>query len=167
VLTLNHEGEGALDKRGTLYILAIGVDKYPGLGNTRGILNNESCNLTVSGADARSFVLAIEKRLAPEHDKVVKRLLVNGAGGNDDPTAANILDAVDILKQAEETDTVVLFIAGHGINDGNNYRFLPTNADASRGILRRKYHHNGPGARGCDTVSQRPTVGVHRYQPFG
>jgi hypothetical protein len=27
VLTLNHEGEGALDKRGTLYILAIGVDK--------------------------------------------------------------------------------------------------------------------------------------------
>ena len=28
VLTLNHEGEGPLDKRGTLYILAIGVDKY-------------------------------------------------------------------------------------------------------------------------------------------
>jgi hypothetical protein len=25
--------KGALDKRGTLYILAIGVDKYPGLGN--------------------------------------------------------------------------------------------------------------------------------------
>jgi hypothetical protein len=28
-LVLNHEGDGDLDKRGTLYILAIGVDKYP------------------------------------------------------------------------------------------------------------------------------------------
>jgi hypothetical protein len=41
-------------------------------------------------------------------------VLVNGAGGKDDPTAANILDAVYTLKQAEETDTVVLFIVGHG-----------------------------------------------------
>ena len=35
-LLLNHEGDGDLDKRGTLYILAIGVDKYPGMGNTCG-----------------------------------------------------------------------------------------------------------------------------------
>jgi Caspase domain len=137
VLTLNHDGEGALDKRGTLYILAIGVDKYPRLGNTCGILGDKSCNLTVSGADARSLVAAVEKRLGPAHDKIVNRLLVNGAGGKDDPTAANILDAIDTLKQAEETDTVVLFVAGHGINEGPNYRFLATNAewvgDALRG----------------------------------
>jgi hypothetical protein len=125
VLTLDHEGEGALDKRGTLYILAIGVDKYPGLGNTCGILGNKSCNLTVSGADARALVGAVEKRLGPAHNRIVKRLLVNGAGGKDDPTAANILNAIDLLKQAEETDTVLLFIAGHGFNDGPNYRFLP------------------------------------------
>ena len=31
-VTLNHEGDGDLDKRGTLYILAIGVDQYPRLG---------------------------------------------------------------------------------------------------------------------------------------
>jgi hypothetical protein len=41
VLTLNHESEGALDKRGTLYILAIGVDKYPRLDNTCGSLGEE------------------------------------------------------------------------------------------------------------------------------
>src|SRR5262249_31833364 len=35
-VTLGHEGDGDLDKRGTLYILAIGVDKYPGLGNRCG-----------------------------------------------------------------------------------------------------------------------------------
>jgi hypothetical protein len=68
VLTFNHEGEGALDKRGTLYILAIGVDKYPRLGNTCGPLRNESCDLTVSGADARALVGAVEKRLGPEHE---------------------------------------------------------------------------------------------------
>jgi WD40 repeat protein len=136
VLTLNHEEEGALDKRGTLYILAIGVDKYPGLGNTCGLLGNESCDLAVSGADARALVPAVENRLGPAHDKIVKRLLVNGAGGNDDPTAANILDAIDTLKQAEETDTILVFMAGHGFNDGPDYRFLATNAQAADGILR-------------------------------
>jgi WD40 repeat protein len=136
VLTLNHDGEGALDKRGTLYILAIGVDKYPGLGNSCGLLGNESCNLSVSGADARALVDAVEMRLGPEHDRAVKRLLVNGAGEKDDPTASNILNAIDILKQAEETDTVVMFIAGHGFNDGPNYRFLPTNAEVADGTLR-------------------------------
>jgi WD40 repeat protein len=136
VLTLNHNGEGALDKRGTLYILAIGVDKYPGLGNSCGILGNESCNLSVSGADARALVGAVEKRLGPAHNRIVKRLLVNGAGAKDDPTATNILNAIDMLKQAEETDTVLLFIAGHGFNDGPNYRFLPTNAEVADGNLR-------------------------------
>jgi Caspase domain/WD domain, G-beta repeat len=136
VLTLNHEGEGALDKRGTLYILAIGVDKYPRLGNTCGVLGDKSCNLTVSGADARSLVAAVEKRLGPAHSKIFKRLLVNGAGGKDDPTATNILDAIDMLKQAEETDTVLIFVAGHGINEGPNYRFLATNAEWAGDALR-------------------------------
>jgi WD40 repeat protein len=135
-LTLMHEGQGALDKRGTLYILAIGVDKYPGLGNNCGGDGRASCDLTVSGADARALVAAIEKRLAPAHTKVVKRLLINGAGENDEPTAANILNAIDLLKEAKETDTVLLFIAGHGYNDGPNYRFLPTNAELAGGILR-------------------------------
>jgi hypothetical protein len=65
-----------------------------------------------------SLVEAVEKRLGPEHDRVVKRLLVNGTGGKDDPTAANILDAIDTLKQAEETDTVLLFIAAMASTTG-------------------------------------------------
>jgi uncharacterized caspase-like protein len=35
----------------------------------------------------------------------------------------------DTLKQAKETDTVLLFIAGHGSNDGPDYRFLANNAE--------------------------------------
>jgi uncharacterized caspase-like protein len=136
VLTLNHEGEGVLDKRGTLYILAIGVDKYPGLGNTCGVLSNESCDLAVSVNDARALVAEIEKRLGPAHDREVKRVLVNGAGGKDEPTAVNIIDAIDMLKHAEETDTVLLFIAGHGFNDGPDYRLIATNAEVADGVLR-------------------------------
>jgi len=67
---------------------------------------------------------------------VVKRVLVNGAAGKDDPTAGNIIDAIDLLKQAKETDTVLLFIAGHGYNDGPDYRFLATNAERAGGTLR-------------------------------
>src|SRR5262249_26803020 len=99
VLNLNHEGDGDLDKRGTLYIHGIGVDKYPGLGKTCGRDQKESCDLTVSVADARALVAAVENWLGPAHNRVVKRLLVNGAGGKDEPTAANILNAIDVLKQ--------------------------------------------------------------------
>jgi WD40 repeat protein len=128
-LTLNHEGDGVLDKRGALYILAIGVDKYPGLGKHCGSDGKASCDLTFSGADARALVGAVEKRLGPSHNRIVKRLLVNGGGAQNEPTAANILNAIDLFKEVQETDTVLLFIAGHGYNDGANYRFLPTNAE--------------------------------------
>jgi hypothetical protein len=136
-VTLMHDGDGDLDKRGTLYILAVGVDRYPRLGQTCGPMGNASCDLRYSGADARKLVEAAERRLGPAHTKVVKRVLVNGAAANEAPTASNILDAIDLLKQAKETDTVLLFIAGHGYNDGPNYRFLATDAerigDAFRG----------------------------------
>jgi WD40 repeat protein len=135
-LTLNHEGEGALDRRGTLYILAIGVDRYATLGKTCGENNKESCDLRFSGADASALVAAAEQRLRPVHTKVVKRVLVNGAVAKDAPTASNILDAMDMLKEAKETDTVLLFIAGHGDNDGASYRFLATNAERLGGAYR-------------------------------
>src|SRR5262249_14687424 len=41
-LTLTHEGEGDLDRRGTLHVLAIGVNDYKGLGNLCG---NSGCDL--------------------------------------------------------------------------------------------------------------------------
>jgi hypothetical protein len=135
-LTLTHEGDGALDKRGTLYIVAIGVDKYPQLGNRCGEDGRQSCDLNCSGADARALVEAVEKRLAPSHTSIVKRVLVNGVGASTNPTAANILDAIDLFKQAEEIDTVLLFMAGHAFNDGPNYRFLATNAEWIGAALR-------------------------------
>jgi WD40 repeat protein len=136
IATIAHEGEGDLDKRGTLYIIAIGVDKYPGLGNSCGASGHESCDLRFAGADAHALVEVVEKRLAPSHTNVVKRVLVNGVAASESPTTTNILDAIDLLKRAKETDTVLLFISGHGFNDGPNYRFLPTNAEWAESVLR-------------------------------
>ena len=135
-VTLMHEGEGALDKRGTLYILAVGVDKYPRLGRICGPNGDASCDLKFSGADAHALVAAVETRLGPAHTAVVKRVLVNGGEASEEPTVTNILDAFDLLKDAKETDTVLLFISGHGFNDGPNYRFLATNAELAGGKLR-------------------------------
>jgi Caspase domain/WD domain, G-beta repeat/WD40-like Beta Propeller Repeat len=136
-LVLNHDGDGDLDKRGTLYILAIGVDRYPAMGNTCGN-GSQSCDLRFAGADARAWADAAERRLAGSHIKVVKQVLVNGAVDKDAPTAANITDAIDGLRDAaQDTDTVLLFIAGHGVNDGADYRFLATNAErTTSGALR-------------------------------
>ena len=136
-LTLIHKGEGDLDKRGTLYILAVGVEKYPGLGNSCGKSGQEPCDLNYASADARRLAQAIESRLVPGHTRVVKRVLVNGADDSKDlPTAANILDAFGWLRQAAENDTVVVSIAGHGINDGPYYRFLATNVEWDGPVLR-------------------------------
>lgn len=122
VITLRHEGEGALDQRGTLYLLAVGVDKYVA---AKGVLPQ----LRFSSADAGAFADAMVRRLGPLHDKVVLTLLTNGSNATALPTAANIRDALDKLRSARETDTVVVFLAGHGTNDGPNYRFLPMDAE--------------------------------------
>lgn len=125
-VTIDHDGEGALDRRGTLYVLAIGVDRYPRLGNTCGANGKASCDLRFAGGDARLVADALERRLGPSHQRVVKRVLTNGSN---EPTASNILDALDILREANETDTITVFIAGHGVNDGPNYRFLSSDAE--------------------------------------
>jgi hypothetical protein len=132
-LALTHDAEGKLDRRGTLHILSIGVNDYKGLGNFCG---NAGCDLRAPVADARKFAEAVEKRMGPGHLNVHKRVLVNGGEAKDAPTAGNIIDAVELLRQARETDTVVLFVAGHGVNEGPSYRFLPTDATLVSGALR-------------------------------
>ena len=118
-LIVTHDGDGDLDKRGTLYVLAIGVDDYPNLPGS---------DLRFSGADAMAFAAAMKQHVGSQYERVVSRVLVNGASAGDVPTAANILNALGMLRQTRETDTVVVFVAGHGVNEGPNYRFLPTDA---------------------------------------
>ena len=86
---------------------------------------------------------------------------------SDAPTATNILDAIDLLKQAKETDTVLLFIAGHGINDGPNYRFLATNAERDRRRLARLDGGAVADPAGGGGGGQGPAHPVPRHLPLG
>lgn len=132
---IENRGEGALDRRGTLHIVAIGVDAYPGLGAT---CSGARCDLRYAGADARLLVSTLQKTMGKQHDRVVARLLVNGSGG-DEPTRGRIEETLAQLTQATRTnDTVVLFVSGHATTKGSRYYFLPTDAtaDGSGGDIR-------------------------------
>ena len=135
IVSVIHEGEGELDRRGTLYILAIGVDDYPGLGSRCGDDSEQSCNLQFAGADAKAFADAMERRAGPLHLNTVKRVLTNGPGATASPTAANIRNELGSLADAKATDTVMLFVSGHGVNDGPNYRFAPTDAEWGKATI--------------------------------
>ena len=130
-------GEGELDRRETLYVVAIGVDKYPnckGHGTSCGLHGLTLPDLDYAGKDARTFAELVIERMGvgKGHKRVVSRILFNGAGGADEPTSANVADALAILTKASERDTSVLFISGHGDNlDHRGYHFLPTDASRS------------------------------------
>ena len=126
-LEILHEGEGALDHRGTLYVLAIGVSAYPNLGAICGDDRKATCDLPDAGQNAEDFAEFAVRRLQSSHrNPPVKRVMVNGAGVDLEPTAANITGQLKLLSQAKANDTVVLFISGHGDNEAKTglYRFF-------------------------------------------
>jgi uncharacterized caspase-like protein len=107
--------EGLLDRKGRLFVLAVGVDDYSRLG--------QASALHYAGADARLIVDTLTQKAGPLHTEVKSKLLVSG--GDMPPTKANIEDALLLFREAQPEDTVILFLAGHGVNDGADYLFMP------------------------------------------
>ena len=120
-------GEGVLDKRGTLRILAIGVDKYPHIPGK---------DLTVAGADAKAFAETMATRLGGLHQSVASTVLVNG-GKDGEPNASNIVNALDELRSARPNDTILVFVSGHGFHEDQDYYFVPTDAEFAGSRLRK------------------------------
>ena len=105
------------DERGKLYLISIGVDDYPNL----------DANLNYAGADAKAFfdvMLKRTKNMFKSHETLI---LTNRHGKI--PNKRNVEAALHLFKKATPKDTVALFVAGHGINLGQDYYFLPTNTD--------------------------------------
>jgi WD40 repeat protein len=123
-LRLRLLGSGDLDRRGILYIVAIGVDDYP---------HCQAKNLSFAGADARVFCETMMRHAGPLHERCECLLLAKG--GDRQPTRAEIENAMLLFREAGPRDTVALFLAGHGINDGDNYVFLPQDAAESDGYF--------------------------------
>jgi hypothetical protein len=136
--TLFHDNPGPLDNRGTLFVLAIGVDKYAQLPPTYGPAGKQSCDLRYAGKDARAFRDAMLNHAGPLFNDIKSLLLTRD--GDKPPTKANIEDALEeMLGKAGPADTTELFIAGHGVTDdrGAEYLFLPEGAELAGQTWRR------------------------------
>jgi len=122
-------GADALKRKGTAYIIAVGVNEYA----------NNQYNLKYATADARSFAEEMQRRQTQmggfERVEVIQLL-------DQDATKANILAAIkrlagepgppslkagplDGLKRAEPEDTVVIYFAGHGTAQAQRFYLIP------------------------------------------
>ena len=122
-------GADTLKRKGTAYIIAVGVNEYA----------NTQYNLKYATADARSFAEEMRQRQNQvggfERVEVVQLL-------DQDATKANIIAAIkrlageagppslkagpfDALKRAEPEDTVVIYFAGHGTAQAQRFYLIP------------------------------------------
>lgn len=108
-----------------LFVLAVGISKY----------QNPAFRLGFADRDATEVAAAWKRVGAKGYTSVETRVLTN-----EDATHDAILDALEELnRKTGRDDTTVIFLAGHGVNDGG-YFFLPWDAD-----LRSRYKTLVPG----------------------
>lgn len=102
-----------------LYILAVGVSQYA----------DSKFNLKFADKDAGDFVKAMMAQKGLLYRDAVVKLLTNEKATKDD-----VLDGLDWIRQeTTSNDVAMVFFAGHGVNDQNNYYyFCPYNVDPSR-----------------------------------
>ncbi len=105
-----------------LWIFAIGVNEYQ---------DPKVPDLSYAAADAAGLVEAFRS----QEGRLFKE--VNALVISDDaelqPTFENILDHLDYLSRASHRDVVLLFIAGHGVNDSRgDFYFLPSDASIEK-----------------------------------
>lgn len=105
---------------GNLYVLAVGVNAFPNLPT--------SLNLAFAAQDAAGMAGALERRGIGHYAKTFVKLLSDESA--EKPTRESILAALDFVQQGGANDTVVVFLASHGITDpSGNYYFVPRDAD--------------------------------------
>ena len=115
------EGSSALGKEDllpNLWILAIGVNQYQ---------DRNLRSLSYAMADAEAIVQAFQAQKGKLFREVRSMLLTDRSTVK--PTYENILDNLSYLSKASAKDVVLLFLAGHGVNDERgDFYFLPADA---------------------------------------
>ena len=119
--------------RGNLYVLAVGVNEFPEL--------ERDTTLKFAARDAQE-VARFFGREGPRHfRKVFARSLSDLDESR--PDRSRIVEALALLADAGADDTVIVFLASHGVSDAaGNYYFLPRDARggdvaaATRGVDR-------------------------------
>ncbi len=131
---------------GRLRVAVVGVDDYPLLPTG---CNGRSCDLAFPGADALAFLSVLAERTAPLHETMETLVMLNEGALSANPTLAtalaDLVEPGDILEPSartitfelldfleavdDDTDTTIIFIAGHGINVGEDYYIIPSDGE--------------------------------------
>lgn len=105
-------GAEALRRRGTLRIVAIGINQY----------SNANYNLKFAAADARDFAEELRKRQT-ELNRFANVELITLY--DDQATKAGILATLEKLKTAQPEDAVIVYFAGHGLAVEPRFYLIP------------------------------------------
>ena len=106
---------------GDLYVLAIGINAFTSLP--------AGMHLAYAARDAEKIASAFETRGTGFYKRVHTRVLSDRA--SDKPDRDAILSALQFVQQAQADDTVIVFLASHGLSDkAGNYYLVPR--DVSR-----------------------------------
>jgi uncharacterized caspase-like protein len=110
-------GQISIQKKvGRLFVLSIGVSEYQ---------DSSISKLQLAAKDAKDFVALASAQEGGFYTKVESRALLN-----DQATRDSLYDALEWIREAmREDDTAMIFLAGHGINDGGQFFFVPHDAD--------------------------------------
>lgn len=105
---------------GDLYILAVGVNVFPNLP--------ANMHLAFAARDAEEMAASLAKRGAGHYKRVFTKVLSDNSTAK--PDRDEILAALDFVQQGRPQDTVVVFLASHGLSDpAGNYYFVPRNVE--------------------------------------
>jgi hypothetical protein len=104
---------------GDLYILAIGANAFPNLP--------EADWLRFASNDAEELTRVMKEKGKSLFRRVITKTITDDTAIRPDRTA--ILDALEILQRVKPEDTVIVFLASHGVSDqAGNYYFVPRDA---------------------------------------
>lgn len=104
-------------RRGRLNLITVGVSKYGRLP--------QQFQLKVAAADATRVTSAVSSHGKALFTEIAATELTDGKA-----TKAEIMVALGSLSAAKPEDSVILFLSGHGVTDGEEWYFLPGDATA-------------------------------------
>lgn len=106
---------------GELYLLAIGVNHFPKL--------DRDIDLNYAAQDAEEIAAYVRRAASGYYTRVHTQVLSDMAASKPDKTT--IQEALQFIQNAQGADTVMVFLASHGISDAaGNYYFVPRDASA-------------------------------------
>ncbi|MGE0502671.1 MAG: caspase family protein [Rhizobiaceae bacterium] len=144
VVAIGKRKTGQDARKGKLYVVVIGAEDYPLLPTA---CNGRSCDLTYPVDDAAGFLSVLAERSAPLHTGMEALVLMNREALEETPdrldAVARVVPLVDMMEPEADIitdeladflekpgpdDTTIVFVAGHGVNVGERYFFVPSDA---------------------------------------